>query len=333
MSGPGPLPFEAGRRTPASKTTELLLEAADRLSLRVELEPEFGFVGAVYSGERRMRWRGGLFDINSAASSALTRDKGYAIAQLIGAGLRVPRTRSFFAPDFEAFARLRGSAAACRFARELGYPVFVKPNEGSQAYGALKAEDDDQLCWALERAFARHDGRVSLVQEYIAGQELRFLVLDGALQFAYRKVPLVLQGDGTLSLRELLLAAQREQLARWGKSFEIDDERLWEGFQRRGLRADSKPRGELPLADGLSLELGAGPEMVKPPQNESDQACAAMKALGLRYGSVDAIRADKDGQLYIIEVNSAPGVTGLAARGYKDEALALYCAILQAYFS
>ena len=57
----------------------------------------------------------------------------------------------------------------------------------------------------------------------------------------------------------------------------------------------------------------------------------AMDAVGLRYGSVDAIR-DKEGSFQVIELNSAPGVTGLASLGYHDHAVALYCRVLRAYF-
>lgn len=298
------------------------------------IEPEFGYVGRIEANGKRFLYKGGLFDMNSACASALTRDKAYSFSLLKEQGLLFPKTRSFFSPDFEAFAMVRGTAKALRFADAIGYPVFVKPNEGTRAFGAHKAENPDQLCWALERSFGRREGRVSLVQEFIPGEELRVLVVDGTVALAYRKRPYLAPANGEKTVLELLEEAQRHVLELKGgrKTFDIDDPRIGDSLRRRGLGLQSRPTEPFLLSDGLTLELGNGVEILgELPADIQESACRALGAIGLRYGSVDAILTAEQ-KFYIIELNSAPGVTGLASLGHRERAVELYCKVLRAYF-
>lgn len=298
------------------------------------IEPEFGYVGRIEAKGKRFLYKGGLFDMNSACASALTRDKAYSFCLLKEQGILFPKTRSFFSPDFEAFAMLRGTAKALDFAEELGYPVFVKPNEGTRAFGAHKADNPDQLCWALERSFARREGRVSLVQEFIPGQEMRLLVIDGKVELAYRKRPYLAPADGEKTVLELLKEAQQQVLDLKGgrKTFDLDDRRIADSLRRRNLRLDSRPTEPFLLSDGLTLELGNGVEILDDLDPKiREQAGRALDAIGLRYGSVDAILTAEQ-EFYVIELNSAPGVTGLASLGHRERAIELYCKVLKAYF-
>jgi glutathione synthase/RimK-type ligase-like ATP-grasp enzyme len=332
--GPGPHAFTEAPIEHYSKTSRLLLEAAQICGYKAMIEPEFGYVGRIEANGRRFHYKGGLFDINSSAASGLTRDKAYSFGLMKEEGVRFPATRSFFSPEFEAFALLRGGAAALRYARELGYPVFVKANEGSRAFGAHRADNDDQLCWALGKCFARKEGRVTLVQDFIEGQELRLLVVDGEVQLGYYKRPLLLRGDGSRTVLELLKDAQEvvRELKGGTKTFDLDDSRIIESLQRRQIRLDSRPDNEFLLSDGLSLEMARGVEIIENPSPQMrDTARRSMKALGLRYGSVDAMETES-GELVVIELNSAPGVTGLASLGHQDRAVELYCKVLRAYF-
>jgi glutathione synthase/RimK-type ligase-like ATP-grasp enzyme len=52
------------------------------------------------------------------------------------------------------------------------------------------------------------------------------------------------------------------------------------------------------------------------PQDVLDQAIAAVKVCGLDFGAVDVIFNDKQRKAYVLEVNTAPGVTGTTLEGY-----------------
>ncbi len=53
---------------------------------------------------------------------------------------------------------------------ELGYPLFVKPNEGGSSLGVSKVKAPDELQAALDLAFSK--GGSALVEEYLSGREL-----------------------------------------------------------------------------------------------------------------------------------------------------------------
>ncbi|MDE6917299.1 MAG: D-alanine--D-serine ligase VanG [Lachnospiraceae bacterium] len=95
-------------------------------------------------------------------SSALCMDKDRAhrLAEL--SGVRVPR----------AMVLMEESAVnkACDFAKELGFPVFVKPVKAGSSYGVTKVTDMEQLAPAVALAF-RYDNRV-ILEEAIAGFEV-----------------------------------------------------------------------------------------------------------------------------------------------------------------
>lgn len=54
------------------------------------------------------------------------------------------------------------------------------------------------------------------------------------------------------------------------------------------------------------------------PDDVSAQAVRACKAIGLDFGAVDVIYNDKEQQAYVLEVNTAPGLTGTTLDGYVE---------------
>lgn len=57
-----------------------------------------------------------------------------------------------------------------RIEKEIGFPCFVKPNNGGSSYGASKVNKLDELAPALEKGF-KEDNEV-IVEEYIKGTEI-----------------------------------------------------------------------------------------------------------------------------------------------------------------
>lgn len=242
--------------------------------------------------------------------------------------------RTFFAATFEPFGATRGVAAALRYAEDLGYPVFVKPNEGTRAYGATRAETPDQLGWALEHCFQRREGRVTLVQECLDGPEVRLIVVEDEVKLAYRKDPLWLEGDGETRVGDLIDALQARRAAIGRKPIKLGDARLRSALERQGLDLDSRPLGRLRLSDGLTLEFSEAVTVLDEiPADWQRIGREALATIGLRFGSVDAILRDgcEDG-LTIIELNSAPGLIAFSTLGEEARAVDVYEAVLRSWF-
>lgn len=54
---------------------------------------------------------------------------------------------------------------------------------------------------------------------------------------------------------------------------------------------------------------------IKPSEERDNLAISAVKTLGLDFGAVDIVQ-DKDGKLYVLEVNTAPGLEGQTVEAY-----------------
>ncbi len=101
--------------------------------------------------------------------SANAMDKDTAKRLLKEAGLPVARAVTVHAGERPSFEAVKA---------ELGLPVFVKPARQGSSVGVSKAETAAQLEIALDEAF-RHD-RKALIEEFVAGREIEFAVLEQA---------------------------------------------------------------------------------------------------------------------------------------------------------
>lgn len=59
------------------------------------------------------------------------------------------------------------------------------------------------------------------------------------------------------------------------------------------------------------------------PDDVKTQALNAVKAVGLDFGAVDVIFNDKEQKAYVLEINTAPGLTGTTLEGYVEAFLKL----------
>lgn len=100
-------------------------------------------------------------------ASALGMDKDRAHKLVSLAGVRVPRHLVL-----ERDASFRDAAD---FARELGYPIYVKPVKAGSSYGITKIFKEEQLSQAIELAF-RYDNQ-AILEENIEGFEVGCAVL------------------------------------------------------------------------------------------------------------------------------------------------------------
>ena len=76
----------------------------------------------------------------------------------------------------EAFVIRRGEeAAAFEFARQIGYPLYVKPVKAGSSYGVTRAVDEGELGEAVKLAF-QYDDQV-IIEENIQGFEVGCAVL------------------------------------------------------------------------------------------------------------------------------------------------------------
>lgn len=94
--------------------------------------------------------------------------------------------------------------------------------------------------------------------------------------------------------------------------------------QRKGLRTELEGRDDVDhrirnLANGFVFVRNG----VQVPEDVTTQSLAAIRASGLHFGAVDVIYNVKEGNAYVLEVNTAPGLQGQTIESYATALNAL----------
>ncbi len=255
--------------------------------------------------------------LNSRASIKLAKDKYRCGEVLEAAGVSVPKT--VMIPGFSRIEQeeqgrqdqieLMIRQSVRLLVDQVGFPVFVKPNTGSEGHGVYRADDPKSLSRILRRA--RRNSDEVLVQQASHGQEYRVVVLGGNVIMAYQKVPLGLIGDGVSTIGDLLNAQLGElrktrKLRLHAASPKIDYTLASLGYNRTSVLETGKLIYPVPSAN---LAQGAHPiDKIDYINDRFADVCRKIsKAMKIKFMGIDLMVNDKDGTYHIIEVNSKPG--------------------------
>lgn len=329
---------------PVAFVAGMLKQLGKEEGIPVDIEPRWGYVGRITRTDGRFTYfRGTNFDLNGMGSMEIARDKGYAAHFLHQQGYNVIPGKTFFSPTFADTLKTTDSYdAAYNYAKELGFPVIVKPNSMSQGRGVSAAHDKRTLMQAMHR-IAKID-RVFLVQQFVKGHDYRVVVLDGDIISAYERLPLTIVGDGISTITQLLDAKQIEFHATGrDTSIKKDDDRIDLKLKREGLsRSSVLPSGvEQALLDNRNLSTGGESVDVTSDIHPSYKTLCSniTRDMGLRYCGVD-LMIDGDIRLpvgdknnyVVIEINAAPGIDNYAKSGDSQKLIVaeMYRRILRA---
>ncbi|MDO8425708.1 MAG: hypothetical protein Q7T01_04340 [bacterium] len=292
--------------------SRMFLREAQERGLRVWSVRLFG---RRLANEFAFRYRGRTYHFEGtplhvwAAPRVDVDDKAAVKRVLAAAGIPVSSGRAF-----------RTRRAAQRYGEQFGYPLVVKPINGSLGHHVTTGITDRG---ALEEAIAiayRYCPMV-LVERHIPGSLYRVTVLDGQHVFACRKDPASVSGDGRSTIRELVTAlnAQPGRGARDNRGSTLHvvacDEIMAACLRRQGSTFDDVPgAGDLvALHDRALLTLGCSITSVTDQLHPANRAlfCRAAATLGVTVVGFDVIAQDlarpADAQPFgIIEANSLP---------------------------
>ena len=282
----------------------IIADEALRRGIRVEvLDADAGEMRLTHGG-RSVITRESLSEYTSAIAMCRCDDKRLTRRLVAEAGITVPRARvaTFDDGDFN-------------FLKELG-EVVVKPTRGEQGKGitvGITVEDGpDELGAALARAREQHPE--VLIEQRVAGDDLRLVVIDGKVVAAAVRVPAEVIGTGKHSVRDLIQAESRRRSESSGgeASIPLDeiteatvvnagcalDDVLPEGTRLRVRRTANFHQGG--TIHDVTAEVH--PELCR-------VAVAAADAIGIPVTGIDLIVPDVTGDDYVfIEANERPGL-------------------------
>ena len=291
--------------------TTIIVDEALRRGIGVEiLDPATGEM-RLRHGDRTMDVVQSLSPLTSAIAFVRCDDKAVTRRVLVEAGLPVPAGRvASGGADDEEFLRRHGD-------------IVVKPARGEGGHGiTVGVTDAGELADACERA--RASCPVVLLEERVDGDDLRVLVIDGAVVAASVRRPPTVVGDGEHTVRELI---ERRNASR-DPALCVPLDAITESAVRgagSGMDEVLDADREIVVRATANLHTGGTIHDVTGSlhADHADVALRVAAALDLPVAGVDLMveRIDAPGQ-HVIEVNEEPGLANHApqptAQRYLD---------------
>lgn len=208
------------------------------------------------------------------------------------------------------------------YANELGYPVVIKPTDGSFGRGVVaNITTESELRHALDYVRNELNEKDIIVEKYIDGNDYRLYIVDDQVVGAILRVPPNITGDGINSIEALIDIKNEERKLnpRLATTLIKIDKELVDYIGRYGYTLQSIPdKGEkIYLSDKCNISIGGDPiDVLDDLSDEIKQlAVDALRAIpGLVHGAVDLmIEKDEDGteKGYIIELNPTAQLGGI----------------------
>jgi GNAT-family acetyltransferase (TIGR03103 family) len=253
-------------------------------------------------GARSMITFESLSELTSAVAFRRCDDKILTRSVLERAGLSIPagRQASFDAADID-FLHEHTS-------------IVVKPARGEQGWGitvGVTSVDDLRAACTSAQSYCPS----VLLEEHCLGDDVRAVVIDGAVVAAAVRRPATVTGDGNSTVAELVDRVAQQRQAQTGQAGHItlDDEGVVRMVRNAGWELDSvlPPSRDLVVSPTANVHNGATIEDITAELHPAlaGLAVAAASAIGLPVAGVDLIvdSVNKpDGT--IIEVNEQPGL-------------------------
>ncbi|MGB7892870.1 MAG: acetate--CoA ligase family protein [Microcoleus sp.] len=265
-------------------------------------------------GKKLVRGSATTFDCDSHLDSDFTTRKDDCKAFLATLGFPVPKG--------DIVSTENGALAV---AREIGYPVAIKPVVGHKGIGVTAdVRDGEELQAAFKRAvkaIPETDPVRVIVENSIKGSDFRLLCVDGKFVSATERRPASVTGDGDSTIRELIRRENRKperlDTPTSAMSKIQSDEAMEMYLEEQGLSLDSVLSRDRTVSLRKVANLSAGGVSIDATRNiHPDNIVLAqdialhfrLTCLGIDVVTETLAKSWKTGNFGIIEINAAPGI-------------------------
>lgn len=280
---------------------QIIVNEARRRGILAEvIDAPFGYFKLTFGG-RSVVCRESLSELTSAVAMSRCDDKRVTRRVLTAGGLRAP-----------AQIEADDESNVVRFLAEHGR-VVVKPARGEQGHGiSVDLSTLEDVHAAIERA--RHYCDDVIIEELVAGQDLRIVVIDHVVVAAATRRPAQVVGDGKTPLRQLIERhSQRRAAATNGESRIPLDAETDRCVAEAGHTMDTVLPEGLVLAVRRTANLHTGGTIhdVTAELHPTLRSVAeeGSRLLDIPVVGFDFMVPELDGEVYaIIEANERPGL-------------------------
>ncbi|MFP3920904.1 MAG: N-acetylglutaminylglutamine synthetase [Dichotomicrobium sp.] len=280
---------------------KIIVDEARRRGIAVEIEDATAGLFHLSFGGRSISCCESLSDMTSAVAMSRCMDKALTQRLLRRGGLKVPEQ-----------IKVESDEEAVNFLRRHQH-VVVKPAEGEQGRGVfvdLTGEADVLSAVSEARALCA----TVLMEQFVAGKDLRIIVIDRQVIAAAIRKPAAVVGNGVHDIRDLIeKQSRRREAATGGESrIPIDDETR-RSVTSAGYAMDSiLPEGEeLIVRKTANLHTGGTIHDVTDALHPelADAALTASDILDMPVVGLDFIvPSPSEPTYFVIEANERPGL-------------------------
>jgi len=280
---------------------QIIVDEARRRGINVEIEDSQAGLFRLRLGARTIACRESLSELTSAVAMSRCDDKALTHRLLDAEGLKVPAQEPYES-DAQAMAFLE------RYGR-----VVVKPARGEQGQGVFV---DLQSARGVKEAIAeaRKISDQVILEQFVMGQDVRIIVIDGEIVAAAIRKPASIVGDGKHAVKDLIeRQSRRRAAATRGESQIPIDEETERCLRHAGVTLETVLEdGEL-LAVRKTANLHTGGTIHdvtdKLHTSLADAARRAAGVLSMPLVGLDLMVPAIDQPAYwIIEANERPGL-------------------------
>ncbi len=299
-----PLSQAVNQKYLGPSTAAIVAAAEARKIPHIRLLEDGNLVQFGYGAAMRRIWTAET-DRTSAIAASISQDKDLTKTLISAAGVPVPEGRE-----------VSDALDACAAAEDIGYPVAVKPGDGSHGRGVfidLGTKADVREAYAI----AAQEGSSVLVERSIPGIEHRLLIIGGKLIAANRSDFVTITGDGRQTVQQLI-DSQLNTDPRRGESASLPlsliriDAAARIELERQGLDAEAVPAaGRAVLIQRSANHAFDCTDEVHPAN--AALASLAARVVGLDIAGIDIVCRDIGRPLAeqggaVIEVNAGPSL-------------------------
>ncbi|PCK33287.1 hypothetical protein [Pseudoalteromonas piscicida] len=281
------------------------------------------------------------FPINSATSTFLAKDKSHTVNVLRESGFKVPEGDYFFLQS--AFSMYRGAGKekqdALDYAQRQGYPLFIKPNDGSRGAFIEKIYNDQDL----QNYIDKNANRLSCVriEKPLKGNEYRLFVVDGKIWFGYKRRPPFITFDGSRTVEAHLQALMAAQSQYGHNSLSMDSSYIREYLATNRLTLQSVPPQGTTFNFSPAMNIALGGEVVDYSECFSDKLNAftheIYQLFNLRVFGLDVYSQSDDinqaDALTILEINGNPSLESAEKHSTTEIVTRIWAFIIEEIFN
>lgn len=286
---------------------------------------------SISDGHKKVKFNRSRSELTSRLATRLIINKQLTREFLLKNGVPVPAGNYFTG---EA-----GLDDALKLAKSIGYPIVIKPLNGSLGNGvftnvATEEEVRDTYLFIVNELNYNN----VILEEFIAGDDYRAYVVGDKAVGVVKRVPANIVGNGTSTIRELIdiKNKNRKKNPFLSKGLIKVDKEVYQYLENASLTLDSVLEKEKLLYLRGKANASAGGDVVDVtndiPSTVKQAAVKAVKAIpGLSHCGVDILFDSKKNVCHVIEINSRPhiGVNMYPSTGCGQD---IPCYILNEHF-